>query len=277
MELLLYAGFGCIVGSFLNVVVLRYSTGKTLLGRSGCASCRKELASHDLVPILSWLIRRGTCRYCGSRISLQYPIVEVLTALVWVVVGLAPISLVVKMFMLLLLSLWVLIAVYDVKHTVIPDIWSYGALGVAAVLFFVTNEFMSIPFMILSLVTTAGPLFLLWWGSSGKALGFGDVKLALSIGALLGPFMGFVAVMYGFVLGALWAVLVLLPLPTYRTLYTYLTKARLRHVRPQFTMKSEVPFGPFLILSACCVWILTTFDIHTPFIDAVLLSSNSSW
>lgn len=72
--------FGLIVGSFLNVVILRMNTGKTLGGRSMCLSCNKKLEWYELIPLVSFIIQRGRCTKCHSKISWQYPIVEAITA-----------------------------------------------------------------------------------------------------------------------------------------------------------------------------------------------------
>src|SRR3989344_367611 len=78
--------FGSIVGSFLNVIILRLGTGMAPTGRSQCFSCGKQLGALDLVPIFSFLVLRGRCRYCGTRISIQYPIVEILSGLVFLLI-----------------------------------------------------------------------------------------------------------------------------------------------------------------------------------------------
>jgi prepilin signal peptidase PulO-like enzyme (type II secretory pathway) len=207
---------------------------------------------------------------------MQYPLVESVTALAWATVGFVGLPLAQTMLLLALVTVWLAIVVYDIRHTIIPDTWSYAASGISFVYGMVHYGFSieTVMYLAISAAVTALPLLLLWWGSRGMALGFGDVKLALSIGTLLGPWFGVIAVLYGFVYGALWAVLVLLPLPRYHMLYTAITGSRLRHVRHRFTMKSEVPFGPFLVLSAVTIWILTALDVHSPLIDAVLLSSS---
>jgi prepilin signal peptidase PulO-like enzyme (type II secretory pathway) len=86
MEFLVAAAFfvfGSIIGSFLNVLILRFNTGATFGGRSKCFSCGRELRWYDLVPILSFLFLRGRCRFCKSKISLQYPTVELITGLIF--------------------------------------------------------------------------------------------------------------------------------------------------------------------------------------------------
>src|SRR6185503_8120428 len=77
---------GAIIGSFLNVLVLRKGV-QSLSGRSKCASCGKTIAWYDNIPLLSWVLLRGRCRACGSAISVQYPIVELVTAILFALVG----------------------------------------------------------------------------------------------------------------------------------------------------------------------------------------------
>src|SRR5437868_5289085 len=83
-----FAVFGAIIGSFLNVVVLRKGV-LSLRGRSHCPSCGKDIAAYDLIPVFSWLILRGRCRFCGSRISIQYLLVEASSGILFALVGTA--------------------------------------------------------------------------------------------------------------------------------------------------------------------------------------------
>ncbi|MFA5291257.1 MAG: prepilin peptidase, partial [Candidatus Paceibacterota bacterium] len=114
--------FGLVIGSFLNVVILRYQTGRGLSGRSGCFSCGKKLNWYELIPILSFFFQRGRCRGCQSKISWQYPIVELLTGLLfaliyWHLAGAWP----EVIFYCLIASLLIVITAYDLKHQIIPD------------------------------------------------------------------------------------------------------------------------------------------------------------
>lgn len=263
------AVLGLIIGSFLNVFVIRSRTGASLLGRSGCMSCGATLKSQHLVPLVSWLYMKGKCFACESKVSSQYPIVEATTALLFAFVASLFAPILPHILSLVLVSLWVAIAAYDIRHTIIPDSWAYSAAVIALL---VTASYIPIDlWVILAGPVVAAPLFLLWFFSSGRAMGLGDAKLALSIGWLFGPLLGIFSIMYGFIIGALWAVLFLLPRDWYAKLYTQVTKRRLSRLRSRFTMKSEVPFGPFLITGALFVWFITAYG--TPNMQDFLLWS----
>ncbi len=121
--------FGTIVGSFLNVLILRYNTGVSAMkGRSFCFTCGKKLGPWELIPILSFLIQKGKCHGCQAKISWQYPVVESLTGLLFVGVFLSYYGLLGVFFApwhiiisLCVMSVLVAIAVYDLKHKIIPD------------------------------------------------------------------------------------------------------------------------------------------------------------
>lgn len=259
-----HAVLGLIIGSFLNVVVLRKNTGKSLAGRSGCLSCGQSLRTQHLLPVVSWVFLRGRCAYCGSAISVQYPLVEIGTALLFSLVALMYLPLISHIGALVLMSYWVCIATYDIRHTIIPDDWVYGAACAA----FLTTVALfpaalsSVWFWVAGPIT-AVPLYLLWFFSKGRAMGFGDVKLALSMGWLLGPWFGLLSVMWGFMLGALYAVLCIMVPIAVRELYTTQKISGLRRILRTRTMKHEVPFGPFLIGGTLLVWI--TLALHLPF------------
>src|SRR3989344_4610733 len=122
---------GLAIGSFLNVLVLRINTGESLSGRSRCFSCLAKLQWHDLVPLLSFFAIRGRCRYCGSGISLQYPVVEFLSGVIFVSLGtlafetfadfFSSFSVTQYIFAVVFFSLLLAIAVYDARHKIIPD------------------------------------------------------------------------------------------------------------------------------------------------------------
>ncbi len=169
--------FGTIVGSFLNVVILRYNTGKGTGGRSGCFSCGATLKWYELVPILSWLALRGRCSSCGSKISAQYPLVEAGTGLLFFLSYQKIASLPFQEASLSLLffaavwSLLTVIFVYDLRHKIIPDgpVYFFAALSLGMLIFREGNALLSLPGL---LDLLAGPLFflpffLLWYFQEG--------------------------------------------------------------------------------------------------------------
>jgi leader peptidase (prepilin peptidase)/N-methyltransferase len=205
--------FGLIIGSFLNVVILRMNTGRSIAnGRSKCPRCNTTLSWYHLVPVVSFLGLRGKCANCKSRISFQYPLVELITAIVFTFIytavianhGFTLVALLVFIFSITVASLLIVIFVYDIKHTIIPDMIVY---------LFIISSLISIVWSIFTVagfqpgmalvdgVLVALPFFLLWAFSKGRAMGFGDVKLALGIGWLLGLAAGFSVVFFGFLIG----------------------------------------------------------------------------
>ncbi len=270
IPLLLYlVGFllGLAVGSFLNSVIHRLHTGESLLGgkgefaRSRCPNCRHQLSWQDLIPVLSFILLRGRCMYCRKPISWQYPCVEaatgvLFTALLWIAYPhfvplflaghwqLGLIRLGWLFYHWILASLMVIIFVYDLKHYIIPDKIIFPAIGAA--LIYRIYEFFSAQWRLQfdlwnfgngSLNILTNPLLMAivsasFFGaivlfSKGKWMGGGDVKLAFLMGLALG-WPGIVVAMFlAFLSGALAGVALV--------------------VLKKKSMKSEVPFAPFLI------------------------------
>jgi leader peptidase (prepilin peptidase)/N-methyltransferase len=260
--LFVFGAFGLIVGSFLNVFVLR--RGTTLSGRSHCMNCSKQIEWYDNLPVASWLVLRGRCRHCGSRISAQYPLVEGGTALLFALIGAAPLTLPQQLVACAVVFLFLALALYDLRHTILPDEWVYPA----ALLCLLSNLMSgaasgSLAYVLLSGPAIAFPLFALWLLSKGRWMGLGDAKLALATGWLLGSYWGFFALTFSFILGALISLLILLPLPLYRRLFRK-WGIRGSGARKSFTMKSEVPFGPFLIAGTFFLWFMLAYQVPLP-------------
>lgn len=265
MLVFFFAGLGLIVGSFLNVCILRFGTGKTLGGRSACSSCNHTLRWFDLIPVFSWVFLSGRCRYCGSAISIQYPFVEFFTGVLFALLALSappPLSLAIS---LAIAALLVCITVYDMRHTIIPDAWVYAYSALGIVLVWVQGGIEALPLALLGGIIAAAPLFFLWLISRGAWMGLGDAKLAFGSGVILGPYLGFMSTLYAFILGALIGV-TLIALSSARTqnLLRVTPIAAFLRGRAQFTMKSEVPFGPFLVTSFLVLWLSTLFNIALP-------------
>jgi leader peptidase (prepilin peptidase)/N-methyltransferase len=242
---------GIAIGSFLNVVALRYNTGRSINGRSFCFSCGKKLHWYELIPVLSFIAQRGKCRKCGAKLSWQYPLIEVLTGLLFVGLFLKllpdaisnnnPNVLFLFVYHAVIWSILIVILIYDFRHKIIPDglVYTFIILSLAGVFFhFSYSNLIAGPVLFL-------PFFLLWFCSQGRWMGFGDAKFALGIGWYLGLMPGTSAVILAFWVGAVVAVSILV-----------VGKVALSLKRKQLTMKSEIPFAPFLIIGMAIVFFL---------------------
>lgn len=241
---------GSIFGSFLNVVILRWNSGLSLGGRSRCFSCSKTLRWYELVPFFSFLILRGKCSSCGAKISWQYFLVEALTGLMFLVSFIFVFDFLSIFSFILLLFIWcalIVLAVYDLRHMILPDFFVFLFALLSAL--FVLSEFIYGNFEIKAIDIVSGPIlftffFLLWFISDGRWMGFGDAKLALGIGIFLGLQKGVTAVALSFWIGATVSLLIIF----YQKIRAFYGKTKLSLSSKAITMKSEIPFGPFLIL-----------------------------
>lgn len=229
--------FGAVVGSFLNVVILRYNTGESIVYISShCFSCRKKLSWYELVPIFSFLIQKGKCRKCKSKISWQYPIVEMLAGVIFTLVAQKIFDFPAVLYYWLTFSLLIVISAYDFRHKIIPNLLVY------ILIFLAFCHWLAIDKAALDVLLTGLGFFILffgiWFFSKGRWMGLGDAKLALFIGLFLGLEKGLAAFFLSFWIGALLSIFLLLFLPK------------------KFTLKSRIPFGPFLVLGAALAFLL---------------------
>ena len=230
--------FGTLVGSFLNVVAIRYNTGSSINGRSKCMTCGKKLSWYELIPLFSFLAQKGTCRGCKSKISWQYPLVEFIAGAIFVLLFIQypPTSIVesVQTIMHIVMAcMLLLVTVYDIKHKIIPDHFVYTFnIFAFALLFFNLDTWWQIPTFnqVLAGPIIAMPFLVLWLISRGEWMGLGDGKLAFGIGWLLGIAGGVNALILAFWIGA--AVSIIWIFIAFR----------------KFKPKMEIPFGPYLIL-----------------------------
>jgi len=240
--------FGLVVGSFLNVVICRLGTKKSALkGRSFCPHCKHTLAWYDLIPVLSFALLKGQCRYCAKKISWQYPLVELATGLLFLLAFRAVYSGSLTLrtggglgwgtatsLLLAVISFLIVIFVYDLKHYLIPDKIIFPAIVVAC-LYQVSSQLTAYSQRLT--LTTFYPLFaalgaatfflLLVLITRGKGMGVGDIKLAFLMGLLLSWPQIVTALFIAFLSGGLIGLVLIL--------------ARKKK------LKSTVPFGPFLV------------------------------
>src|SRR3989344_3694791 len=136
--LIIFFVFGLIIGSFLNVVILRLHTQRSFFrsfgGRSACMSCQNKLIWYELIPGFSFLGLKGRCRNCKTKISIQYPLVELSTGLIFAMLFLkfqdtlfllGPIFIIIYLYYAFMFSLLLVIAVYDLKHKIVPDVLAF--------------------------------------------------------------------------------------------------------------------------------------------------------
>lgn len=229
---------GAVVGSFLNVVGLRWDS-KNFTGRSKCPHCNIKLKWWELVPILSFLALRAKCSGCKTQISWQYLIIELWTGLIFVTIPLIFIP---------VFCIYIVITIYDSRYKIIPDSLVYLAILLSLGFRLFVSDF---ELGIWDLA--AGPILfgffaLIWLLSRGRAMGFGDAKLGLSVGLLLGATQGFSAIVLAFWIGALGSLI-----------YIFLHKYGFLKYGKELTMGSEIPFAPFIILGA---WVSMVFDLN---------------
>lgn len=269
---IIWGVLGFLIGSFLNVVALRFNTGKSLEGRSGCYSCGHQLRWYELFPVFSWLFQKGRCRSCKSKISPMYVFGELTTGLLFAGIAfrgffydianvLSFSYLVGTIFLSLLFSILVIILLYDLRHKIIPDSLSlaFGFFSFLSIFFFdagfVLATALAIDWMhVLAGIIVPFPFVLIWLFSKGKLIGLGDPKLMVGIGLLLGVSAGFSAVIFSFWAGAAYAVIIMI--------VNKISSKRLLLGSNTRIMKAEVPFAPFLILGTWLV-VITTLNLFT--------------
>ena len=226
---------GAIVGSFANVVAYRLNSGRPILvGRSKCDSCAEELSPLTLIPIVSFLLLKGRCGMCGSKIGISHVLVEIILAALFgaalYIHGLTFDLLLSLVFLTLLTS----IVVYDLRHTIIPNVLVYPLIAVGGVVAYISQDTLSF----VTAFAMAAFFALIWLFSKGRAMGFGDAKLVLALALFVGYPLAITGFMLSFWIGAVISV----------ALLVFYRKGR--------TMSNEVPFAPYLAIGFLCAYLL---------------------
>jgi leader peptidase (prepilin peptidase)/N-methyltransferase len=231
----LFALFGLVIGSFVNVVVYRVPLGMSLVTPgSACPHCGTRIAPRDNIPVVSYVVLRGRCRHCGVRISPKYPIVEAATAVLFALAALRAESVGEAVLIAPFLALMLAVALIDAKHRVIPNRLMYPSLllfGGGILVVWAARVDVSPARAVLGLLAMAGPLLVIAVVMP-HGMGMGDVKLAAVMGLVLGA-LGWNHVVVGAVLGLLLGGL---------GSVVALAIGRSR--------KDTIPFGPFLAAGA---------------------------
>lgn len=251
MLIYIFLGFvGAAMGSFVGALVWRLKNKQNFISeRSECEYCHHKLDWHDLIPVFSWLALKGRCRYCGKRIGIQALVLEIATAILFMlsfvlwpgeIVGVLQIT----SFILWLATLVTLVAlfVYDLHYKLLLDVLIFPAIGIATLklaldIIYTQNLNLAVN-AVVGIAICAGFFGLLYFISKGKWIGFGDVKFGILMGLLLGMPGSLIALVGSYYVAAV----IILPLMLFKRL----------------SAKSQVPFGPFLIAATILSFFFTS-------------------
>jgi leader peptidase (prepilin peptidase)/N-methyltransferase len=226
--------FGALVGSFLNVCIVRLPKEESIITPgSHCPHCKKAIKFYDNVPLVSYLLLNGKCRYCKKTISFQYPLVEGITALssLSLFMRFGP-SLSYLIYFVFVAAL-IVITVIDLYHQIIPDVISLPGIGVGLLASLIFSHIAFLDSLI-GVILGGGSLFLVatlyQWFFKREGMGGGDVKLLAMIGAFLGWKAVILTILLSSLIGSIIGIIIM--------------------VLKGKDFKYAIPFGPFLSLGA---------------------------
>lgn len=219
--------YGLFIGSFLNVCIFRIPTGFSLVKPpSSCGSCGHRLNYIDMLPVINYIINKGKCKYCKSPYSMQYPLIELLNGILYLLIALKYGFNLNSILYCIIASLLTVVSMIDLKHKIIPDglIITGVIIGIIYILFdrtIIFNRLIGLGiglglFLAIAVLT--------------NAMGGGDIKLMAALGLIFGIKGVLFITLFSFVIGAVISV----------ALLTLKMKSR----------KDEISFGPFISLSA---------------------------
>lgn len=214
---------GFVIGSFLNVCIYRIPLHLNIAkGRSFCPSCHTTLKPYDMVPIFSYLILRGKCRKCKAPISVQYPLVEALTGILFLAAFLAHGFTIYSGLLCLFFCCLIVVSITDIQTMMIPDSLQVFIFILAVINIIVTpNEFIE---KLIGLAVISIPMLLIAAITGG--FGGGDVKLCAVSGLFLGWKLVLLGAFAGCILASCWSILLI--------------------IRKKADKKTLISFGPFL-------------------------------
>ncbi len=227
---------GLVIGSFSNVCIYRLPRNESVIfPASHCPSCNQSIKWYDNIPLLSYLILKGKCRFCQNKISAQYPLVEFLTGYIYLVLFLLY-GLQLKTFVYMLFcSALIIITFIDLKEQIIPDVISLPFTALGFLLSFFLKSISPID-SLLGILAGGGSLLLIAVAGSylfkKEAMGGGDIKLAAMVGAFLGWQLTLLSLFLGFFFGAISGLIILIK------------------NKGKGEQDDAVPFGPFIALGA---------------------------
>lgn len=239
---------GLMIGSFINAIIYRLKTQEKIFpGRSHCPKCKKLINWYDNIPLLSFFLLKGRCRQCHKKISWQYPLIEFITGVIFLITSLVILfdknileisrttwlSLIAS---LIFSTFFIIIFVYDLKYYLILD---KVVLPLAILAFFYNLLNYSLINLLIGGIIGAGFFGLQYLLSQGKWVGDGDIRLGLAMGFVLGYPRVLLAILLAYVSGSVVAVSLML-----------FAKKKL---------SSKIPFGPFLVFGTYLVMLWGNF------------------
>ncbi|AKL95277.1 peptidase A24A [Clostridium aceticum] len=228
---------GIVIGSFLNVCIYRIPENQSIVYPSShCSNCHKPLKPTDLIPIFSYLILKGSCRYCSHKISLRYPMVEFLTGIVFVLLLYKYHLNIDLIFYLLLFSILICITFIDYDHQIIPDGLVLLGFVIGLIYKLALYYFVGTPIEVLNSLLgflAGGGFFLLIAVISNGGMGGGDIKLMAMLGFWFGWRDIILISFLSFIIGSVISIMLLT------------TKIKSR--------KDAIPFGPFIGIATLIV------------------------
>lgn len=232
--LAVFSLLGLVFGSFANVVILRLPRGESVVRpRSHCPQCKKQIAWYDNLPVLSWLMLKGKCRFCQTKISKRYPLVELLTALIFGALFLkVGWSWLLLEYLIFAFGL-IVVTFIDLDHMILPDVFTVSGLiiGLAGAALNPERSFMSALGGVLMGGGFLWAIAVIYYSlRKQEGMGGGDIKLLAWIGAVLGwtsiPFVILASSLVGTLVGLVVA------------------------FKSEKGLKEGIPFGPYLTASA---------------------------
>ena len=225
---------GLIVGSFSNVCIYRIPRNESIIfPASHCPKCHSPIKPADNIPLLSYILLKGRCRNCKSKISIQYPIVELLTGLIYLIIYLVYGLSIQSLIYIILSSALVIISFIDLNEQIVPDVISLPGIVIGFIISFFV-PYISFINSALGILVGGGIILIIGLAGSAifkkEAMGGGDVKLAAMVGAFLGWKYIIISLFLGFFIGALAGILLIL------------SKIKSR--------EDDIPFGPFIVLGS---------------------------
>jgi leader peptidase (prepilin peptidase)/N-methyltransferase len=226
--------FGALIGSFLNVCILRLPKEESIVTPgSHCPHCKTPIKFYDNIPLVSYILLKGKCRHCNGTVSIQYPLIEGITALSSLVLFMRFGPSLSYLIYFAFVAALIVITVIDLYHQIIPDVISLPGIGVGLLASLILPQ-LTFSNSLIGILLGGGSLFLVatlyQWFFKREGMGGGDVKLLAMIGAFLGWKAVILTILLGSLIGSIIGISIM--------------------VLKGKDFKYAIPFGPFLSLGA---------------------------